>query len=178
MAKASTVQLQKIVAIKETVLEVMTSMEIWTEQQLNELAEIKIGVLRKNATQRHGVTRWKKGVMAPSSPNEVEVIDLHPELLEEAWSAYAAWVLHHEFVHALGFVSHDSIFRKLENNWPSQKSKSLGVKFTEFLRMKNAKWILKCNTCSKEYPRQKPGKKKFMCKQCRTILVDVPIKSV
>ena len=49
---------------------------------------------------------------------------------------YAAWVLHHEFVHALGYTAHDSTFRSLEALWPSQESSNMGPSFTEMLRKK------------------------------------------
>ena len=175
MPKPNKIQLEQIEEIKEIVLEVMSTMELWEDQQLTELSKISIGVLRKNATQRHGVTRWKKGVRVPKYPSEVDVIDLHPQLLIEDWKPYAAWVLHHEYVHALGYLAHDKLFKTLENMWPSQKSKSMGKDFTEFLRRKNANWILKCEDCGKEYPRQKPGKKKYMCRSCKTILLDIRI---
>ena len=73
MAKPSDIQIKKIGEIKQIVLEVMSTMELWNGQQLSELSKIKIGVLRRNATQRHGVTRWKKGVRAPTHPSEVDV---------------------------------------------------------------------------------------------------------
>lgn len=177
MARANKIQLEKLKEVKQVVIDVMSSMDLWSEEELSELQQIKLGVLRKNATQRHGVTRWKKGITNPTKPSEVEVIDLHPELLTDDWIAYAAWVMHHEYVHALGFLAHDALFKKLENNWPSKKSKQKGKKFTEYLRRKNAKWLLKCESCQKEYPRQKPGKKRFMCRICKSILVDIPIKS-
>jgi len=175
MAKPSDIQIKKIEETKQIVLEVMSTMELWNGQRLSELSKIKIGVLRRNATQRHGVTRWKKGVRAPTHPSEVEVIDLHPELLTEDWKAYAGWVLHHEYVHALGYLAHDNLFKTLENMWPSKMAKSMGKDFTEFLRRKNANWILKCDDCGKEYPRQKPGNKKYMCRTCKSVLVDIRI---
>ena len=177
MARANKIQLEKLNEVKQVVVDVMSAMDLWSEEELSELQQIKLGVLRKNATQRHGVTRWKKGITNPTKPSEVEVIDLHPELLTDDWIAYAAWVMHHEYVHALGFLAHDALFKKLENNWPSKKSKQKGKQFTEYLRRKNAKWLLKCESCQKEYPRQKPGKKRFMCRICKSILVDIPIKS-
>ena len=178
MVKTNQAQSEGLNEMREFVLEVMSSMEIWTEKQLRQLSEIKLGVLRKNATQRHGVTRWKKGITQPKCPSEVEVIDLHPRLLEKDWRPYGAWVMHHEFVHALGFLAHDNMFRRLENLWPSKKSKEMGIKFTEFLRRQRATWILKCNDCNREFPRTKPGKGRYSCRDCKTILVDINIKSV
>ena len=102
MAKASDSQMIELQSLRDFVLEVMSSMDFWSEESLTKITGIQLGVLKKNATQRHGVTRWKRGVTKPSRPEQVDVIDLHPRLLSNEWSAYAAWVLHHEFVHALG----------------------------------------------------------------------------
>ena len=134
MVKPSSSQLDELMELREFVIEVMSAMEIWSEEQLTKLTEIELGVLRRSATQRHGVTRWKRGVTNPSIPEEVEVIDIHPRLLSKDWMPYAAWVLHHEFVHALGFTAHDAKFRSLERMWPSQKSSMMGKEFTEILQ--------------------------------------------
>ncbi|MBG45346.1 MAG: hypothetical protein CMB76_02360 [Euryarchaeota archaeon] len=174
MVKPSQIQLEELNHLREFVLEVMMAMEVWSEHELTKLTEIDLGVLRKNATQRHGVTRWKRGVLTPSTPEQVEVIDLHPRLLTTEWMPYAAWVLHHEFVHALGYTAHDSTFRSLENLWPSQESSKMGSGFTEMLRKERASWLWVCTTCEKEYPRQKPGKGRYLCRTCRTVLEDVP----
>ena len=110
-------------------------------------------------------------------PEEVKVIELHPRLLSSEWKPYAAWVLHHEFVHALGYTAHDSTFRSLERLWPSKEASTMGVKFTESLRKEKAKWLWVCDKCKKEYPRQKKAMGKYMCKSCRQVLRDVPINA-
>tara|TARA_B100001113_G_scaffold93060_1_gene74534 strand:- start:114 stop:653 length:540 start_codon:yes stop_codon:yes gene_type:complete len=175
MVKPSKSELEKLIDLREFVIEVMLGMDVWSEVELTKLEAIDLGVLRKNATQRHGVTRWKIGVKNPSKPEEVEVIDIHPRLLTNEWMPYGAWVLHHEFVHALGYTAHDSTFRSLEKLWPSQESSKMGLKFTEMLRKERAKWMWVCKTCNKQYPRQKPGNGRYLCRKCRTILKDVPI---
>ena len=177
MAKPSTSQSIELNSLRDFVIEVMDSMEIWSKDKLTSLTEIDLGVLRKNATQRHGVTRWKKGVLKPSVPEQVEVIDLHPRLLSEKWKPYAAWVMHHEFVHALGYTAHDSTFRSLESLWPSEKSSQMGSEFTEMLRKEKASWLWVCSTCKKEYPRQKASRGRYLCRICRTVLQDIPNKA-
>ena len=174
MARPSKEQTFELDNLRVFVLEVMAAMDVWSEEQLTKLTEIDLGVLRSSATQRHGVTRWKIGVRKPTKPEEVEVIDLHPRLLTNEWMPYAAWVLHHEFVHALGYTAHDSTFRSLERMWPSQKSSTMGTKFTEMLRKEKAKWLWICEKCGKEYPRQKKGNRKYMCRSCKSVLRDVP----
>ena len=89
MVKPSQIQLEELNHLRDFVLEVMMAMEVWSEHELTKLTEIDLGVLRKNATQRHGVTRWKRGVLNPSNPEQVEVIDLHPRLLTTEWMPYA-----------------------------------------------------------------------------------------
>tara|TARA_B100000941_G_scaffold95092_1_gene66133 strand:- start:18527 stop:19066 length:540 start_codon:yes stop_codon:yes gene_type:complete len=175
MAKPNVQQIRFLEDLRLFVIEVMSSFDIWSKEQLTSLSYVKLGVLRKNATQRHGVTRWKRGVKAPKHIHEVDVVDLHPRLLFEDWKPYAAWVLHHEFVHALGYFAHDSAFRTLEQLWPSKKSSKMGYKFTEMLRREKATWLWVCPKCKKEFPRQKQGNGRYMCKNCKCALDDVPM---
>ena len=177
MVKPTNAQLRELIELREFVIEVMTSMGVWSDELLTKLTGIDLGVLRKNATQRHGVTRWHQGIRNPTMPEEVKVIELHPRLLSSEWKPYAAWVLHHEFVHALGYTAHDSTFRSLEGLWPSKEASTMGVKFTESLRKEKAKWLWVCDKCKKEYPRQKKAMGKYMCKSCRQVLRDVPINA-
>ena len=177
MVKPSVTQLEELVELRNFVIEVMASMGVWSEELLTKLTDIDLGVLRKSATQRHGVTRWRRGVRDPTIPEEVQVIELHPRLLNPEWKPYAAWVLHHEFVHALGYTAHDSKFRTLERLWPSKEASTMGVRFTELLRKEKAKWLWVCDKCKKEYPRQKKGMGKYMCKSCKMVLRDVPIEA-
>jgi predicted SprT family Zn-dependent metalloprotease len=177
MVKPNNAQLKELIDLREFVIEVMTSMGVWSEELLTKLTNIDLGVLRKNATQRHGVTRWRQGIRNPTVPEEVKVIELHPRLLSSEWKPYAAWVLHHEFVHALGYTSHDSKFRSLERLWPSKEASMMGVKFTELLRKEKAKWLWVCDKCKKEYPRQKKAMGNYMCKSCKQVLRDVPINA-
>ena len=177
MVKPNNAQLRELTELREFVIEVMISMGVWSEELLTKLTNIDLGVLRKNATQRHGVTRWRQGIRNPTIPEEVKVIELHPRLLSSEWKPYAAWVLHHEFVHALGYTAHDSTFRSLERLWPSKEASTMGVKFTELLRKEKAKWLWVCDKCKKEYPRQKKAMGKYMCKSCKQVLRDVPINA-
>lgn len=177
MVKPNNAQLRELTELREFVIEVMISMGVWGEELLTKLTNIDLGVLRKNATQRHGVTRWRQGIRNPTIPEEVKVIELHPRLLSSEWKPYAAWVLHHEFVHALGYTAHDSTFRSLERLWPSKEASTMGVKFTELLRKEKAKWLWVCDKCKKEYPRQKKAMGKYMCKSCKQVLRDVPINA-
>ena len=177
MVKPNKDQLRELTELREFVIEVMISMGVWSEELLTKLTNIDLGVLRKNATQRHGVTRWRQGIRNPTIPEEVKVIELHPRLLSSEWKPYAAWVLHHEFVHALGYTAHDSTFRSLERLWPSKEASTMGVKFTELLRKEKAKWLWVCDKCKKEYPRQKKAMGKYMCKSCKQVLRDVPINA-
>lgn len=177
MVKPNNTQLRELIELREFVIEVMTSMGVWSEELLTKLINVDLGVLRKNATQRHGVTRWRQGIRNPTMPEEVKVIELHPRLLSSEWKPYAAWVLHHEFVHALGYTAHDSTFRSLERLWPSKEASTMGVKFTELLRKEKATWLWVCDKCKKEYPRQKKAMGKYMCKSCKQVLRDVPINA-
>ena len=176
MVKPNKSQSDLLEKLRFLVIDIMIDMDIWQDYDLQPLHNVKLGLLRKNATQRHGVTRWYRGITSDKICIEnVETIQLHPELLNQEWSAYAAFVLHHEFIHALGFRNHDLMFRKLEYSWPGKDAGELGTKFTEFLRIKSAKWLWNCNNCKIQFPRKKPSNGRYKCRKCLTILVDVKI---
>ena len=173
MAKPSKEQSVHLQELRDFVVDVMKDMPVWADRDVELLRSIPLGVLRKNATQRHGVTRWKRGVDVHSlTLHTIETIDLHPQLLTQRWRAYSAFVLHHEYIHALGFREHNSLFRQLEHTWPGRSASSQGLEFTEFLRRSKALWLWCCSTCGKEFPRQKPSRRRYRCRTCNTRLVD------
>jgi|TARA_B110000967_G_scaffold106867_1_gene109573 predicted SprT family Zn-dependent metalloprotease len=173
LAKANGIAYAALLQLRDDVIHIMKDMPAWQNEDVETLAEIPLGVLRRNATQRHGVTRWKRGAnLNTLTVFDVEVIDLHPSLLLDEWKAYAAFVLHHEYIHALGWRAHDSIFRALESSWPGTINVLDGPNFTDSLRLANAKWLWICKTCDKSYPRQKRGNRNYKCRHCSTILID------
>ena len=176
MARPDSAQLIALEELRVFVIEVMSAMNEWSEEILTRLISLDLGVLRSNATQRHGVTRWKHGITDPSGPDDVDVIDIHPMLLAGEWKPYGAWVMHHEFIHALGHLPHDSEFRRLEHLWPSAEAGDMGRKFTEYLRHLKARYLWVCPSCSKEHPRQRAGRGKYLCRECRKPLIDVRIE--
>ena len=176
MAKPSYGQLVQLNELRDLVVSIMSDMVIWRDHDLSQLYDIELGVLRRNATQRHGVTRWKKGVSGDELTLEnIDTIELHPELLSQQWNPYAAFVLHHEFIHALGYREHNRVFRSLEHSWPGLNAGELGPKFTEYLRRKSAKWLWVCHDCDTEFPRKKPSNGGFRCRRCGTVLIDVKL---
>ena len=87
--------------LRDEVLEVMQGLFALDKEDMALLSEVKLGVLRSNATQRHGATRWQR---LPDGSLNLELVDLHPALLVKAWRDYALFVLYHEFIHVLGHV--------------------------------------------------------------------------
>ena len=171
MVKPNKFQQARLDELRNLVVEIMTDMDVWQNHDLIPLFNLNLGVLRKNATQRHGVTRWKQGVSRNQLTLEnIQTIELHPELLHQQWAAYAAFVLHHEFIHALGFREHNTLFRSLEYSWPGIDAGDLGPKFTEHLRRKSAKWLWVCEGCKTEFPRKKPSNGGYRCRKCGTVL--------
>ena len=82
MAKPSSGQIEILTSLKEYVLTEMQAMPFWRQETLLPLQSIPLAVLRKNATQRHGVTRFLRGARATALKTEdVETIDLHPNCL-------------------------------------------------------------------------------------------------
>ena len=139
---------------------------------LTKLLEVDLGVLRKMQPKGMELPDGR-GVRKPTSPEQVEVIDLHPRLLSDEWMPYAAWVLHHEFVHALGYTAHDSTFRSLEALWPSQESSKMGhVSLKHCVGKRPLGYgsvpIVIRNILGK------PGKGRYLCRTCKTVLKDVP----
>ena len=120
------------------------------------------------------MTRFRRGAHASTLKTEdVETIDLHPQLLENRWLDYARFVLYHEYLHALGNRFHDAHFRNLELQWPHSGA-DRGREFTIYLRKRTATWLWVCTSCEKEYPRRKKSNGRFRCRACSTILTDVP----
>ena len=161
--------------LRDEVLEVMQGLFALDKEDMALLSEVKLGVLRSNATQRHGATRWQR---LPDGSLNLEVVDLHPALLVKAWRAYALFVLYHEFIHVLGHRAHDATFRNLERLWPDQTAAQQGKDFTHDRRLARARWHWVCPTCEQRYPRQRRGSGRFLCKACKTVLIDVPVKDI
>ena len=70
MAKPSNAQVEILTSLKEYVLNEMEVMQFWHHETLLPLHSIQLAVLRKNATQRHGVTRFRRGAHASALKTE------------------------------------------------------------------------------------------------------------
>ena len=169
MVRPSQDELVVLESIRESVFETMGASVLADADERAFIRGIPLGLLRKNATQRHGVTRWKR---APAGDLSVTSIELHPRLLTNEWQAYGTFVMYHEILHALGFRAHDAEFRRLEACWPDASAAGQGKEFTRSMRMKRASWMWVCSTCDRSFPRQRPGRGKFQCRSCGTVLLD------
>ncbi len=172
MVKANQSQSLLLDDMRTIVFEVMATLDKWSSSELAELQPITLGVLRSTATRRHGVTRWKLGSTPPLIAEKVDNIDLHPQLLTEKWLAYGAKVLFHEYLHALGNIKHDSVFKRLESLWPSKEAKEMGRSFTTAMCHIRAQWIWRCLNCSVSHYRQKRCNGRYKCRKCGEILRD------
>lgn len=145
---------------------------------VTELEDVPLGRLRRDATRLHAVCRYQKGVRKSeiSGPKDVRCVDVHPAALTADWQRYAAFLLYHEFLHALGFAGHDRTFRNLEALWPDEEAKKMGNSFGNHLRKRAAKWLWKCPQCSKEHPRTRRAKGRYRCRECLKVLVDVKVE--
>ena len=106
------------------------------------------------------------------------MVDLHPALLVMDWANYAKFVLFHEYLHVLGHRAHDSVFRTLERSWPDREASQRGKAFTHARRLARAKWHWVCPSCDQRFPRQRRGGGRYLCRSCRTALVDVPVHDI
>ena len=175
MPKANLTQQGFLEGLRRDVLEVMQSLFILEQSNDALLSDVKLGVLRSNATQRHGATRWQR---KPDGSLDLEVVDLHPALLVGQWRPYALFVLFHEFLHVVGHRAHDATFRDLERLWPDKAAAQQGKEFTHERRLERAQWHWVCPTCGQRYPRQRRGSGRYLCKACKAVLVDVPVKDI
>ena len=144
---------------------------------VHELQKIPLGRLRRDATRLHAVCRYQKGVKKSEivGPDDVRCVDVHPVALTDDWQRYAAFLLYHEFLHALGFTGHDRTFRNLEALWPDIKARNMGKSFGNHLRRRAAQWLWTCPQCSKEHPRTRRGMGRDRCRECRVVLLDVKV---
>lgn len=173
MAKPSPTQTSSLEELRIEVLRAMSGMNLWGEDELSNLYQVRLGVLRRNATQRHGVTRFKRSRNSSTLHFEdVETVDLHPHLLTDEWHQYARFVLYHEFLHVLGMRYHNAAFRTIESLWPYEGGDQ-GKAFTQFLRLRSAIWLWTCTSCEHQYPRKKRSKGRYKCRKCSTVLVDI-----
>ena len=143
--------------IANSVIQTMYEIPELDHLQVEQLHEIPLGFLRKDATRLHAVCRYRKGIAKSqiSGPKDVRCVDIHPVALEHEFRLYAAFLLYHEFIHALGFTGHDRNFRRLEALWPNTTATKMGEMFGFHLRRKRFKWLWRCPECSKEYPRNR-----------------------
>lgn len=163
--------------IAKTVIETMQNIPQLSALAIDELENIHLGKLRKDATRLHAVCRYKKGLNKSeiSGPSDVRCVDVHPASLTEDWQRYAAFLLYHEFLHALGFSGHDRTFRNLEALWPDTVARNMGKSFGIHLRKRASKWLWTCPQCAKEHPRNRRGRGRYRCRECRVVLVDVKV---
>ena len=77
MVEPKEVQRLKLENLRDIVVGIMMDMSVWQQHELNPLLDIKLGLLRRNATQRHGVTKWKRGITDEQiSLENLEVVEL------------------------------------------------------------------------------------------------------
>ena len=162
--------------LAEDVVSTMTHIPQLNHLPVEKLTGIPLGRLRRDATRLHAVCRYQKGIRKSeiSGPDDVRCVDVHPAALTEDWQRYAAFLLYHEFLHALGYAGHDRTFRNLEALWPDEEARDMGKAFGKHLRNRAAKWLWTCPQCHLEHPRTRRGKGRYRCRNSRVVLVDVP----
>ncbi|MFZ8905984.1 MAG: hypothetical protein ACO2Y2_01355 [Poseidonia sp.] len=175
MPRPSPQQVRHLEGLRAEVLAEMLAIGMLSAEHRQTLQAVPLGVLRSNATQRHGVTRWSGDGQGGL---KVDVVDLNPHLLTEHWRDYAAFVLFHEYLHVLGHRAHDRTFRALESRWPNTTASSRGKAFTHARRLARASWHWVCPTCEERYPRQRKGQGRYMCRRCKSVLKDEPSRDI
>lgn len=164
---------ERLVKIRKLVIPVMRILNLINSEEEEKLNEIPLGLIRKNATRMHAVCRFKPGPKGYSkSINDVKEVALHPEALNDEWLHYAKFLMFHEYLHAIGNIRHDSVFRELESLWPDENAKNSGKEFGRFLRNKSARWLWTCPKCNKQHPRTRKSNGRYLCRKCKVTLVD------
>lgn len=166
MVRPTDHEAQRLESIRNSVLTVMRDLPIGT---LDPCKAVPLGVLRSHAVRRHGATRF--------SQSEVVVVDLHPRLLDEAWARYARFVMYHEFLHVIGFRTHDARFRSLERLWPDMEARAFGRSFAAWLDRTRPAWAWACPSCGLRVHRRVRSNGRYRCSPCDTILMDVKLKA-
>ena len=169
---------EKLIELQNLVLPVMRILELIDIEQERKLKLIPLGLIRKNATRMHAVCRFNPGPKGyKKTINDVKEVAIHPEALNEEWIHYARFLMFHEYIHAIGYIRHDSVFRQLEDLWPDEVAKNAGKEFGRYLRAKIAKWNWTCPKCMKEHPRSRKSNGRFLCRICKVTLIDSPAVS-
>lgn len=161
--------------LAENVVMTMFQIPQLSHLPVGKLTDIPLGKLRRDATRLHAVCRYHKGIRksAISGPSDVRCVDVHPVALTEDWQRYAAFLIYHEYLHALGFAGHDRTFRNLEALWPDEEARDMGKAFGNYLRKRAAKWLWTCPQCHIEHPRTRRGSGRYRCRSCQVILIDI-----
>ena len=137
------------------------------EFRLHALDSIPLAVLRRNATQRHGVTRFRRIEGLELKTEDVETIDLHP-VVGPSWHGLCSICVVPRVPYMLSEIdSMMLLFRRLEQLWPHH-GQERGREFTQFLRRRTATWLWVCATCDKKYPRKRRANGRFRCRACST----------
>ena len=81
MVRPNASQSLRLELLRDEVVTEMKSLGVFSVESLNIASTVNLGLLRKNSTQRHGVTRWirEQGELI------LQTVDLHPVLLEQDW---------------------------------------------------------------------------------------------
>ena len=165
----------ELVHIREQVLPVMIKIGVIDHNQADELRQVPLGILRRNATRMHAVCRYYPGPRGGSKGiNDVKEIALHPIAIEGDWQDYAQFLMYHELLHAIGYVRHNRLFRDLEARWPNENARESGPSFGQYLRKRAARWIWACPNCDREHHRSRRSNGRYLCRVCRGKLIDVP----
>ena len=164
----------ELVHIREQVLPVMIKIGVIDHNQADELRQVPLGILRRNATRMHAVCRYYPGPRGGSKGINDVKIALHPIAIEGDWQDYAQFLMYHELLHAIGYVRHNRLFRDLEARWPNENARESGPSFGQYLRKRAARWIWACPNCDREHHRSRRSNGRYLCRVCRVKLIDVP----
>ena len=167
---------QELLALSAEVIDSMGKISQLQNLPVEELHNIPLGRLRRDAVRLHAACRYNRGVDKRAdglSPSDVRCVDVHPDSMSKQWRKYAAFLLYHEYLHALGFVGHDRTFRALERLWPDEEGRTMGKAFGEHLRRRSANWLWTCPQCGGEHARTKRSNGRYRCRTCMVTLLDV-----
>ena len=153
------------------VISVMKQIPELSDLPIDELEKIPLGGLRESSVGTHGLCIWNRPShrLEGAPLSDVEMIKIHPHALTEEWSRYADHILYHEYLHALGFHAHNSVFREMEALWPDAEAKGMDSDFTEFLLEKNHKWVAVCTGCGEKWRSVRPIREGAICVKCHSV---------
>ena len=158
-----------IAAMRHDVITTMERLEAFKALPVQSLEQVPIVRMRKDAHRTLAVCRiYDKPRSDWQVASHVREIGLHPVVIDQPmeWGRYGRFLLFHEYIHALGFVRHDRVFRSLERIWdeidPGTRTAE-GSRLVHYLAARRCQWVWRCASCDRVHYRRRRQNSRYTC---------------